>query len=456
MIYQSNKENVLLSILDKWKVKAEKSFESYAQKVLLSKLQQHFSKLAMPSVEGVFVKAQNISINTDTEIVEYDQRLNINAALGESALYSMQNVIIMPYDVVAQNFIKGVLSCRLAHASQSFELKHKRIELWFLPEHCSTLQALALFQSFSEEVSISYEDLYGEVHQMKAKAEFGCDYPLHINQRIKNKLSDPRIEFKITILLSAIADPRFKWIDVKLKNHTHSASKIDFHEALKTNIIVMGNQRKCQSSMLVMDGHKERYKLSLEDAPEAYQIYDVMAVHAAQQILEATSYRTIYDEDKVSLEFNSVLPVINQKIQADIYVHFHVNQDYFDTTSSLKWHANSISYYDLAVTDLIASNKVPLQMLSLESLMRLLNLQFIEKWQVESWRQILAFFDQYVGEKISTLLINVERNNGGTTLNFMAEGEIEKNWIGYYICQLERFVKYHMSHSNIKLKGGFV
>ena len=444
----------IISVFQSWKYTAEQRFDSYSRRILLSKLQNKYSYIYMPPVEGFFLSLKNLTINSDVAVIEKNKLLTVRTKKEQIFFYSMLDSRVMPFDITFQNLESGRISLTLINNNHDFfQIKDNEIHFWFHPMHYSNILALNIFNSFQNQISVTYHLSSGEIVKTSVLAKYSeINYIQNHNQVIKNTISEPRLGFKISISLNDLSNKSFKKINLSFESTYQGLISNNLKNCFYANIIPMGNQAKLLSRSFYVDGSAEYYLLSV-DIDTEYYIYGVSCLLVDDNVIDKSFYSIIYDNNKVYVEFHKLEGIYKKNVSAYVYIHIIYSRSIFNQNCLLHWTGGNISYYELDCLDCVETTKSQPFKQKLEPLQNLLNIESVSRWTIESWKQLFIFFDQYTDHGIHNCLYRVRQDGKQIYLYFTNDNDDFKVWLDFYIHQVNKFLIYNMTYHDVILVG---
>lgn len=438
----------------------DKNFKQFVSNQYESKIYHYFPYLLTPTYQGALVKISDVYFENDTQYVDNLQEIKVDTQ-EEQLLWNAAANRILPFDVTDAQQSDEQLHITLESTTvPNFKLLNKSFSIWFLPSMDNIVEMVGCFMEIQKYptsvLTITTED--DRKFSMPVNLSFGENFVIHSNQRFRQLLADPRLNFSIKVELRTRIKQKIK--SMKLGLNCQSNISINHYELKRlfaTNIFTFINQKHTRTDKVKIDGMHDVYWLSIDNDPDI-QINTVKALFVNGEKLDKNNYKLIVSGKKIGIEFNSLSKVLYQSVYADVYATFPVNQSLYQASKSsfrINWNNQNASAYHLSVYDRIKFPEGMLPINRIDRFVLILNIKFAHNWGKQSWKMALKFLDFFALQPIAPLLRQVERGENNLVTFYFED--IKRNyqyWICYYLELLESFINAH-SVSNIKLKGVF-
>lgn len=451
----------MMSALNQLQTQVEKDFKNYKSCLYSSKVKTHFPHMLTPTFQGCYIKISDCYLEDDSNYIDIEQQVGVDILEQQQVLYSSMSTRILPFDVVSvENQSQGV-ELTFAAKSEYFSLQDNNFSFWLHSDYMPIEQLVNIYRKLNniDKLSLRIEFADDSVLDKTVDISCGYDYVQHSNQKFRQNLADPRLQFRINVNLHQHFSQKIKSIKLSVQGFSIEELYEDqLNDLFHTNLIPVVNQYQTISDSFVMDGDYEVYWLNGKEKVNAdFYIHEVLTVYADKQPLAPINYKVIYKDGRVGLEFNQISQVFNKTISADIYVSHKLDQALMNNyhKARVKWLNQNISTYKLEVKSLITTSDSLYEAHLIEPLLKILKIPYIHRWQLQDWKGLLKFTDISALVDIQPWLNDITIDEQmQTSLYFKSVSENYHDWVRFYLRQLEVFLQKNTKH-NFRLKGVF-
>ncbi|AXA34578.1 type VI secretion system baseplate subunit TssF/IglH [Francisella adeliensis] len=449
----NNNENYqqrLIDILREWKVGAEENFIAYAEEIYKSKIYDYFNGLVAPSFHGVFVKVEDIKFYKDDQHIDQFQELYFNDN-SSRILYCAKEITLMPCEITEIEFQSvNLQKLNFKNIHGDFEINNGILEFWFHPK-LDIKRAIYIYQNISKYAKIRAHLSDKRIVEKDVTIDFGNSYPFKKNTQIKNNMSDPKLQFKLSVNLSSFEENSFERIELLISNQLMDISVFELRQAFITNLLPMINYNFEKSLSIYIDGHQERYWFDLEKETN-YTTEELRCIMIEKNVLDPTSYKTIYKGGKIGFELNSIAPYMNKSVVAHLFVNNILSLNGDIANYDAVWYEKNVSLYKMRFSSFIQVSEDTVNIKNIESLSTILKAHDIFKWTSSSWLNLLGFFDKFSCNKVKPLFRSSKVEDNLIFLEFNCMNHMDKVWINYYVSQVKEFILHNIPFFDFDLK----